>query len=48
MKKLIFSALAAALFLGSCSSDDDENNNTQMQAATGEITGDITTIKHTP
>jgi hypothetical protein len=47
MKKLIFSALAVALFLGSCSSDDDENNNTQGPA-TGEITGDITTIKTYP
>jgi hypothetical protein len=47
MKKLIFSALAVALFLGSCSSDDDENNNTQGPA-TGEITGDITTAKTYP
>jgi hypothetical protein len=47
MKKLIFSALAVALFLGSCSSDDDESNNT-TPIATGEITGDITTIKTYP
>lgn len=47
MKKLIFSALAVALFLGSCSSDDDENNNTQGPV-TGEITGDITTAKTYP
>ncbi len=47
MKKLIFSALAVALFLGSCSSDDDENNNTQGPA-TGEISGDITTAKTYP
>jgi hypothetical protein len=47
MKKLLFSALAVALFLGSCSSDDDESNNTNP-VATGEITGDITTVKTYP
>ncbi|MGV1011538.1 MAG: hypothetical protein ACOYBS_03745 [Flavobacterium sp.] len=47
MKKLIFSTLALALFLGSCSSDDDENI-TSNPVATGEITGDITTVKTYP
>ena len=46
MKKLIFSALAVALILGSCSSDNEDNNTPTI--ATGEITGDITTAKTYP
>ena len=47
MKKLIFSALAVALFLGSCSSDDDETSIVNP-VPTGEISGDITTAKTYP
>lgn len=46
MKKLIFSAITLALLSASCSTDNEDNNTPSV--ATGEITGDITTVKTYP